>query len=495
MRPTFMGFETATRAMMASQKALDIVGNNLGNIGTTGYTRQRVDMISMSISGRNSRFSQSTIPLAGQGVMVNGVSQVRDPFLDKRFREEYSDVGYYDKINTILKDVESALDEIEPAQITVALDKFRDAWNVMKQSSGVNAVNSSNLLAAAKSITQVFQQMDTKLTNVWEQQKYDLQVEVNQVNSILERVANLNDSIKKEVFTSSKPGNDYYGPNELLDQRNVLLDQLAEFGEIQTKVEADGTVTVKMNNQVVVKDDKFETISMVKNEPFDTISLKWQSNGENIGTTTGGLQASLEMLNGRGAGAKGGRGESIDKGILFYKDKINNFAGTIAKTFNETITERTSGNFKTLFLFDDYTNPTAGSMKIYDVWEKDPTYIITDVQDGSLDTSFIDAALGNFDHSFNFGDGFNGKYSEYVHFYTNANLGGQVDFTKSRLEACSDITESLMTSISAISGVSKEEEGVDMIQYSKAYEAMARLMTAMDEALDVLINKTGLVGR
>lgn len=495
MRPTFMGFETATRAMMASQKALDIVGNNLGNIGTTGYTRQRVDMISMSISGRNSRFSQSTIPLAGQGVMVNGVSQVRDPFLDKRFREEYSDVGYYDKISTILKDVESALDEIEPAQITVALDKFKDAWSAMKQSSGVNLVNSSNLLAAAKSITQVFQQMDTKLTNVWEQQKYDLQVEVNGVNSILERIANLNDSIKKEVFTSSKPGNDYYGPNELLDQRNVLLDQLSEFGEIQTKVEADGTVTVKMNNQVVVKDDKFESVLLGKNEPFDTISLKWQSSGENIGTTTGSLQASLEMLNGRGSAAKGGRGESIDKGILFYKDKLNNFAGTLAKTFNNTVIDTKTGKPKTLFLFDDYNNPTAGSMKIYDVWEKDPAYIYKDVQASSEDTSFVDAALGNFDHAFDFGDGFNGKYSEYVHFYTNANLGSQVEFTDSRLEACSDITESLMTSISAISGVSKEEEGVDMIQYSKAYEAMARLMTAMDEALDVLINKTGLVGR
>lgn len=496
IRPTFMGFETATRGLMASQKALDIVGNNLGNIATDGYTRQRVDMVSVSVTSRYSRYAQNMSSFAGQGVAVSGVSQIRDPFLDKRFREEYADVGYYDKMNTVLKDIEAALDEIEPSQISTALSQFETAWSAMLKPDNANAVNSSSLLAAAKNLTQVFQQLDTKLNNVWEQQKFDLEVEVNKVNSIMERIANLNDSIKKEMFSSMNSSSSYYGPNELLDERNVLLDQLSEFGDIQVTKESDGTVTVKMNQQTVIKGDQHDTIKMVQREPYQSVSLTMQSTGEEVGALSGSLKASMEMLNGRGAAAKNDRGETIDKGILFYKDKINAFAGTLAKAFNETVQEKTSGKYKTLFLFDDYANPSAGTMKVYKGWEDNPSYIIDDAQiSGSDDNAFVVAALGNFKHAYDFGDGFKGTFNDYVKFYTTANLGNQVEFSESRLTACTDISESLLKSISQISGVSKEEEGVDMMQYSKAYEAMARVMTAMDEALDVLINRTGLVGR
>ncbi|MEG1477172.1 MAG: flagellar basal body protein, partial [Oscillospiraceae bacterium] len=127
MRPTFMGFETASRGMMAQQKALDIVGNNVGNIGVTGYTRQRVDMVSMSLSNTTARFSANAVGRAGQGVNVTGVSQIRDPFLDKRFREEYADVGYYSKMVDVLGDIEDGLNEIEPSNMTEALESFKIA--------------------------------------------------------------------------------------------------------------------------------------------------------------------------------------------------------------------------------------------------------------------------------------------------------------------------------------------------------------------------------
>ncbi|MEG0110199.1 MAG: flagellar hook-associated protein FlgK, partial [Oscillospiraceae bacterium] len=74
---------------------------------------QRVDMVSMSLSNTNARFSANAVGRAGQGVNVTGVSQIRDPFLDKRFREEYADVGYYSKMVDVLGDIEDGLNEIE----------------------------------------------------------------------------------------------------------------------------------------------------------------------------------------------------------------------------------------------------------------------------------------------------------------------------------------------------------------------------------------------
>ncbi|MFZ2538679.1 MAG: flagellar basal body protein, partial [Oscillospiraceae bacterium] len=111
MRPTFLGFETARRGIAVNQKGLDIVGNNLTNVHTPGYTRQRVDVYSISADMGRSRYGTPNAEFAGQGVGMGGVSQVRDSFLDRRFRDEYSDVGYYDQVSTILEDIESAIDE------------------------------------------------------------------------------------------------------------------------------------------------------------------------------------------------------------------------------------------------------------------------------------------------------------------------------------------------------------------------------------------------
>ena len=76
MRPTFMGLETAKRGIQVNQKAIDIVGNNISNSKTKGYTRQRLDTVSVHTYG-SSQYNYSSIPLAGQGVDARGVAQIR----------------------------------------------------------------------------------------------------------------------------------------------------------------------------------------------------------------------------------------------------------------------------------------------------------------------------------------------------------------------------------------------------------------------------------
>ena len=93
MRPTFMGFEVQKRTLMMAQKHQDITGNNLSNINTPGYTRQRVDIYSMYVSGLGeTRWSSrsATLSMQGQGVNAYGVSQIRDVYIDKRYRENVS---------------------------------------------------------------------------------------------------------------------------------------------------------------------------------------------------------------------------------------------------------------------------------------------------------------------------------------------------------------------------------------------------------------------
>ena len=114
LRPTFLGFETAKRGLTAAQKGLDIAGQNLTNWDSAGYTRQRITQVALAPDSYRSRYATSKVGLAGQGVEITGIDQTRDVFLDKRFREENGDLGYYGQAYTVLADIQASINEFNP---------------------------------------------------------------------------------------------------------------------------------------------------------------------------------------------------------------------------------------------------------------------------------------------------------------------------------------------------------------------------------------------
>ena len=86
IRSTFAGFTTAQLAMAASQKALDVTGQNIANINTVGYTRQRLDIASLNTHGGNF-YSSGNKTKVGFGVEMTGISQLRDPFLWRGYQK------------------------------------------------------------------------------------------------------------------------------------------------------------------------------------------------------------------------------------------------------------------------------------------------------------------------------------------------------------------------------------------------------------------------
>lgn len=503
MRSTFMGFETATRGLMASQKALDTVGNNVANVGVTGYTRQRVDLVSLSLNTRYSRYSSAGIAsLSGQGSKITGIGQIRDSYLDKRFRSEYCQVGYYDSVSSILSDVQNSLSEIEPTTLTSALSKLENAWSAMQGES--NVVNASSVMTASRSLAQVFSQISTKLNNQWMQEQQQLDTSVGEVNSLLEQIAHLNGVIKDEITISYGGSYEVYGPNEMLDQRNVLIDELSKYADISVATKSDGTVTITMgqDNHVAVKGTDYDKVIMGSGKAERSVTFSWKTTGKPTDFTSGSLHGAYSMLNGRGIKASPSMGESLDNGILYYMDKIDAFASTIANAFNSVIPivdndGNPTGGYKQLFSFGGDGEETAANLTVNSAWLEDASYLITNIHksgEGETDTTFATNIISLFSSKHDFGE-FKGTFNEYISFYTNSQLATSIDYNNTCLDTCEEVSESVLDSISEVSGVSLDEEGIDMTQWTKAYNAMSRVLTAMDEALDKLINGTGLVGR
>ena len=112
MRPTYMGFEVQKRTLQLAQKNIDIVGNNVSNINTPGYTRQRVDLYSEYVSVNSSfRWASpnANLSMQGQGVNAYGVSQIRDIYIDRRYRENVAIEAETEKNVSILSDIEDTL--------------------------------------------------------------------------------------------------------------------------------------------------------------------------------------------------------------------------------------------------------------------------------------------------------------------------------------------------------------------------------------------------
>ena len=515
-RPTFLGFESGRKGLAVAQKGLDITGQNLMNINTPGYTRQRVDQVSVSAYGHNSRYGGTKVDFAGQGVDITGIYQTRNAFLDLRFREEYSDTSYYSQKVDILADISAVIDEMAETGggLMGAVNTITTALQGLTADKATDRSYANIFRTAVQGMVQTLHEYDNKLTKVANQQKFDLTLAVDEVNRKLNELAGLNKKIVEEIgVDTSEKG--IYGPNELLDARNLLLDELAEYGNIYVTKENDGSVTVTMGDHEVLRGDECEKLQMLEYSD-GTVTLSWNSTAEDVKFTSGTFKASLEMINGRGPNVQSPR-DSSEKGVLYYRDRLDTFARTLANVMNNTLPmtlndqgEPSSIQYRQLLgamVQDDsgktsvITQPghvTAANITVSNEWMEAVDYVMPSASSATnaqyftkLNTKLTSDGTTEF---YTNGHCFTGSFRDYVTDVYDTCVGEE-SYYKGRYEAAAAITDSLLDQRDDMSAVSKDEETTNMMTYQRYFQAVSRMMTTMDEALDVIINKMGLVGR
>jgi flagellar hook-associated protein 1 FlgK len=302
MRSTFLGLETARKGLTVSQKGLDVTGQNITNANTEGYTRQRIDVVSVS-SNIDARYRTPQAGMSGQGVLVSDVSQIRNLQLDGRYRSELAEQHYYSKTRTILDDLEGVLNEMEGG-IKPGLQDLVSSLQDFSMNPN-QAVNANIVLSKAKSVIQMFNQYAEALNGLRAQSISDLSVDVNDVNTTLSKIQGLNDSISK-AFLEGKQNS----VNELMDQRNLLVDHLAQFGNIKVTGQGDGKIQIHMHDQLILDGDYRDQLNMLK--PTEPLVLEWQSTGKPISLGAGSLKASIERIEGN---------NPFTQGIDYYQDQ------------------------------------------------------------------------------------------------------------------------------------------------------------------------------
>lgn len=225
----FSVLNTSKSGMNVAQQNLSVTSHNVSNIDTPGYSKQRA---------KNSTNRPQTIEggagQIGTGAQVEAIERVRNNFLDFQVRNENSIYGTYDMRSSYLMQVEGVFNEPSDTGIANLMNKFFDSWQELsKQPQSSN--NRTVVVQQTLALTDALNHTSKRLTELAQNAQNEIKNSVNDINSLLTQI----DSLNKEITTVKVSGNT---PNDLMDKRDLLLDELSrKFGiSVETK-NFDGT--------------------------------------------------------------------------------------------------------------------------------------------------------------------------------------------------------------------------------------------------------------
>lgn len=232
---TFGSFTAARLGIYASQSSLNVTGNNIANINTTGYTRQRADLVSLYSYG-TARYASNRNLNIGYGVLIDNVSQLRDPFLDIRYREENASMGAYEEKLNCLKQLAQVLDEVGRGteDFGIVEAQFSDFLGQLQYLLGrVGAVEyDTTVRGSAQTLTQLLNSysraMDTLATNKLK----ELQDNVKTVNTLLTEIRDLSAQIREGEIAGDTC-------LEMRDERNLRIDELSAYLKIDVSYDRE----------------------------------------------------------------------------------------------------------------------------------------------------------------------------------------------------------------------------------------------------------------
>lgn len=470
---TFSGLNTAYTGLVAARQGLNVVGQNIANVTTDGYTRQRATTTAVGALADTGYLTGGI--RVGQGVSVEAIARLGDLQLDARVRATAGISAYTDVRADALSAIEDTMQEPGENGLAAQLQAFWAAWQDLSNHAGEPPQAGVLLQQAgvvAAQLAHGYQQVDAQ----WSQLRTDVDGMVAQVNDAAAKVADLNARIRSAVAAGASP-------NELIDQRSTLATSIAALAGGTVRESPDGTIDVLIGGNAIVSGDTARTLQVDGPQGMSDglpVKVVWTHNTAlPAGLDSGRIAGALSVL----APPAGGTGGVIAEAAESY----NRLASALALQVN-AIHEAGFGpdGTTTGLKFFDFPNTALPAALGLAVVPTDAGGIATGAGGGPLDGSNADAisqialAAGSPDSI----------WSEFV-----ARTGTS---TRTELQRAS-LAELTATSAAnrqlAGASVDLDEENINLLSYQHAYQGAARVMTAVDEMLDTLINRTGLVGR
>lgn len=492
---TFYGLEMSRQALAVQQSALYTTGHNISNANTEGYSRQRVNLEAMNGFPYASRNRPNIPGQMGTGVEAGSVQRIRNQFLDNQFRSENNSSGYWTERANALSRMENVMNEPSDSGLSKTMNQF---WQSL-QDLAVNPDNAgarSVVLQRGHALADTFNYLSSSMSTIRSDLSNQIDTTVKNANSLIDSIDNLNAQIKN-LETHG------YDANDLYDKRDVLLDELSGIVNIKVsydnshaKNRADGVAKVEILNDsgdpiATLVDGVGGTVNHIETPQYNegeendlTVIEDIQVNGESILSSKGSLSGLVDSY-GYMEGEEGVRVRVGDYPEMM--NRLDELAYAVATSFNEIHSDGDSG----VPFFADLTGEkgAAGAISV----------ILEDYEDINASA---DGEAGNGDRASTLADIFTNANGLLDGTSINDYYGSIIGDLGVKAEQANTMQENTMTlqhqvqnQRHSISAVSLDEEMSNMIKFQHAYNAAARGMTTMDEMIDTIINRMGLVGR
>lgn len=238
----FSSYEIARSGLKVSERGLFVTGHNLSNIQTPGFTRQQAIIETnpyITEYGKNGKLFQY-----GLGADIQETRQIRHTFLDIVYRQENTIQGYWDTRSKAFHDVEAILNDPMGDGLQGVMNKFWDSWQELsKEPESLTA--RAMVRQRGQELVYYYNHIGNQLDKQQNDLNSEIQVRINEVNSITSQIAKLNTHIASQEINGDK-ANDYR------DQRNLLLDRLSILCDAEINEMQDGQMDVTLGGYYLV---------------------------------------------------------------------------------------------------------------------------------------------------------------------------------------------------------------------------------------------------
>lgn len=551
-------------ALIASQAAIQVAGNNMANAATEGYHRRSVHMTPIQGETVGNRY------YAGRGVQLVAVRREVDVALQQRYRDAMSDESAIEVDQRFLTALETLQNELSDNDLSSLLSDFFNSFSELANNPADNAVRSV-VIQQGVTLSDRVGDLRAEYNTIRQEVDRALGANVEQVNGLLDQIADLNTQIGQSEGGSGGQA------NALRDQRDTLIDELSEFAEVTVIEQASGSADVLINSIPVVLAGENRGLELRK-ETRDgqlELSVRVAADGTDLAInsgTLGGLMRQREdtvmpamesldtfakelifevnRVHSQGQAINGFEsvtgsyavGDStvnlnsedsnlpfrIENGSFYihmehqstgqstaYRidvdgdamsfddllDQINNVVGvpnlTASMSFDRKLVLAADSGWEMSFSED--SSGALAALGVNTFFDGDNAQSITVNEELLGDPSRLAAGLGHV-------DGSNGTAIEIASLQDKAvgNLGGttlreywqnsvndlavRTQGANRSLESRSLVRESLYAQIQAVSGVSLDEEAINLLTYQRQFQAAARFISVIDDTIQTLLS-------
>lgn len=442
----------SSNSLSVYQKALTVTSHNIANVNNPNFSRQRALIIPESSDKLNGL-------IIGSGVTIEDITRVKNTLLEKQIINYNKQYGYTDQYQETLGAIEGLYSEPRELGISTLVNNFYDSWTKLATEPSSQPLR-DDVISAASSLS-------TKLSNIYEgtrriQQdiKEDAVQTVAAINNHLENIHNLNEQIYNQVALGSSP-------NDLLDERDKAIMELSELVNVNVTYGENQVASLSIGNSFGA-DRKFHNEYEVV-ENAGTISIRAKNDTSNTVTVHEGTLAALVDLH--------------NTEIPSQLSALDDFGNAIVNEVNAVHSTGYTSHDTPLTGVNFFESYGQGVLKINDNILNDHKYIAVSRTGSSGDNDFsLEIEKLKSKEVLN-GQTFSEYYSEMV-----SDIANKKKLNEEKATSFDLVLQQMNIQKAEYSGVSIDEEMVDVIKFQRSFGASAKLISIADELLQTLIN-------